>query len=95
MHETEASTLITLQEKNILHNGNLALDDVIEIARIMRDRSCARELKVSFLLFQPPSSGIHCSSGPEALSYWLTACKQITEHGSQTRDQRPPSAAVG
>jgi len=33
------------KEKNILHNGNLALDDVIEIARIMRDRSCARELK--------------------------------------------------
>ena len=29
----------------MLHNGNLALDDVIEIARIMRDRSCARELK--------------------------------------------------
>jgi len=29
----------------VLHNGNLALDDVIEIARIMRDRSCARELK--------------------------------------------------
>jgi hypothetical protein len=33
------------QEKNILHNGNISFDDVIEIARIMRDRSCARELK--------------------------------------------------
>ena len=33
-----------LQEKNIKHTGNLDLDDVIEIARIMRDRSCAREL---------------------------------------------------
>ncbi len=33
-----------LQEKNIKHTGNLELDDVIEIARIMRDRSCAREL---------------------------------------------------
>ena len=32
------------QEKNIKHTGNLELDDVIEIARIMRDRSCAREL---------------------------------------------------
>lgn len=36
--------LPALQEKNIQHNGNLALDDVVEIARIMRDRSCAREL---------------------------------------------------
>ena len=34
-----------MQEKNIKHTGNLALDDVIEIARIMRDRSCARQLK--------------------------------------------------
>ena len=33
-----------LQEKNIKHSGNLDLDDVIEIARVMRDRSCAREL---------------------------------------------------
>ena len=34
-----------MQEKNIRHSGNLSLDDVIEIARIMRDRSCAKQLK--------------------------------------------------
>lgn len=33
-----------LQEKNIKHSGNLELDEVIEIARVMRDRSCARKL---------------------------------------------------
>merc|ERR1711976_145774 len=33
------------KEKNIVHSGNLTLEDVIEIARIMRDRSCAKELK--------------------------------------------------
>ncbi len=33
-----------MEEKNIQHNGNLSLDDVVEIARIMRDRSCARAL---------------------------------------------------
>mmetsp|Transcript_1785 Transcript_1785/g.5197 ORF Transcript_1785/g.5197 Transcript_1785/m.5197 type:complete len:167 (+) Transcript_1785:70-570(+) len=33
------------KEKNIIHNGNISFDDVVEIARIMRDRSCARELK--------------------------------------------------
>lgn len=31
--------------KNISHNGNLSLDDVIAVARIMRPRSMARELK--------------------------------------------------
>ena len=34
-----------LQEKNIKHTGNLELDTIIEIARVMRDRSCARKLK--------------------------------------------------
>eukprot|EP00897_Mesotaenium_endlicherianum_P009286 jgi/Mesen1/8386/ME000468S07822 len=31
--------------KNIKHSGNIAFDDVVEIARIMRPRSIARELK--------------------------------------------------
>ncbi len=30
--------------KNILHNGNISLDDIISISRQMRDRSMAREL---------------------------------------------------
>lgn len=29
------------KEKGILHNGNLTIEDVYEIARVMRDRSCA------------------------------------------------------
>ncbi|CAK0732313.1 60S ribosomal protein L12B [Coccomyxa viridis] len=33
------------KEKNIKHSGNLELDTIIEIARVMRDRSCARKLK--------------------------------------------------
>eukprot|EP00178_Gracilaria_changii_P012867 TRINITY_DN36270_c0_g1_i1.p2 TRINITY_DN36270_c0_g1~~TRINITY_DN36270_c0_g1_i1.p2 ORF type:complete len:180 (-),score=32.76 TRINITY_DN36270_c0_g1_i1:134-631(-) len=33
------------KEKNILHNGNLTMDQIIDIARIMRPRSMARELK--------------------------------------------------
>lgn len=32
---------VALQEKNIKHNGNLTLEDVYEVARVMRDRSCA------------------------------------------------------
>merc|ERR1719507_1185822 len=30
--------------KNIVHNGNITLDQVIEIARTMRERSMARKL---------------------------------------------------
>ncbi|KAJ2626356.1 hypothetical protein H4R22_004841, partial [Coemansia sp. RSA 1290] len=35
------------KDKNILHNGNMSIDDVINIARTMReaDKSMARELK--------------------------------------------------
>ncbi|XP_034949660.1 60S ribosomal protein L12 [Chelonus insularis] len=33
------------KQKNIKHNGNLAFDDVIAIARTMRPRSMSRELK--------------------------------------------------
>ena len=31
--------------KHVKHSGNISLDDVIEIARIMRPRSMAKELK--------------------------------------------------
>ena len=31
--------------KNIAHSGNIAIDEIIEIARTMRERSMARELK--------------------------------------------------
>ncbi|KAK3244857.1 60S ribosomal protein L12 [Cymbomonas tetramitiformis] len=31
--------------KNVKHSGNITMDDVIEVARIMRNRSNARELK--------------------------------------------------
>ncbi len=32
------------QDKDIKHNGNLTLDEVIEVARTMRSRSCAKDL---------------------------------------------------
>lgn len=33
-----------LQEKNIKHSGNISFSDIIEIARIMRPRSVAKNL---------------------------------------------------
>jgi len=34
----------TAQTKNVKHTGNITMDDVISIARIMAPRSCARDL---------------------------------------------------
>lgn len=33
-----------LQEKNIKHSGSVTMADIIEIARVMRPRSCAKDL---------------------------------------------------
>jgi large subunit ribosomal protein L12e len=32
------------KEKNIKHTGNISFDDIIEVARVMRPRSCAKNL---------------------------------------------------
>ena len=32
------------QEKNVKHTGNITMDDIVSIARVMRPRSCARDL---------------------------------------------------
>jgi ribosomal protein L11 len=29
------------QEKNIQHSGNISIEDIYEVARVMADRSCA------------------------------------------------------
>ncbi|CBI32732.3 unnamed protein product, partial [Vitis vinifera] len=39
--------LVTVKLTNIKHNGNISLDDVIEIAKIMRPRSMAKDLSGS------------------------------------------------
>lgn len=33
-----------VQEKNIKHSGSVTMSDIIEIARVMRPRSCAKDL---------------------------------------------------
>ena len=32
------------QEKNVKHTGNITFDDIINIARVMRPRSCAKDM---------------------------------------------------
>ncbi len=35
---------MVVQEKNIKHSGSVTMADIIEVARIMRPRSCAKNL---------------------------------------------------
>ena len=55
-----------LQEKNIKHSGNLSLDDVIEIARVMRDRSCAKALKGTVKEILGTCNSVGCTVDHEA-----------------------------
>lgn len=67
------------QEKNIKHTGNLELDDVIEIARIMRDRSCARELTGTVKEILGTCKSVGCTvdhEDPQEIQekVWLSTC---------------------
>eukprot|EP00877_Chromochloris_zofingiensis_P001084 jgi/Chrzof1/10977/Cz05g19100.t1 len=44
MISSSACCWLCQQEKNVKHNGNITMDDIVEIARIMRPRSCAKNL---------------------------------------------------
>ena len=43
-YESLTNPYLYSQEKNVKHTGNITMDDIISIARIMRPRSCARDL---------------------------------------------------
>lgn len=57
------------QEKNIKHNGNLALDDIYEIARIMADRSCAANF--SGTVKEMLGTCVSGEAGAACLLFWL------------------------
>jgi len=50
VQSTHAGSILILmcnyatQEKNILHKGSVTFNDIIEVARVMRPRSCAKSL---------------------------------------------------
>merc|ERR1711862_136905 len=54
------------KEKNIKHDGNLTLDQVIEIARQMRERSMARELAGTVKEILGTCNSIGCSVNGES-----------------------------
>merc|ERR1712138_155075 len=47
--------------KNISHDGNISMDDVFNIARAMRGRSNAKELKGTVLEVLGPCRGLGCT----------------------------------
>jgi large subunit ribosomal protein L12e len=54
------------KEKNIKHDGNVTLDQIIEIARTMRHKSMARELKGTCLEMLGTAFSLGCTVNGEA-----------------------------
>ena len=54
------------KEKNIVHNGNLTLDQVIDIARTMRERSMARQLSGTVKEILGTCNSIGCTVNGES-----------------------------
>merc|ERR1719150_2107311 len=52
--------------KNIVHNGNLTLDQVIDIAKEMRERSCARHLSGTVKEILGTCNSIGCTVNGES-----------------------------
>ena len=52
--------------KNVVHNGNLTLDQVIEIARAMRERSMARKLSGTVKEILGTCNSIGCTVNGES-----------------------------
>uniref|UniRef100_A0A7S1BVM0 Large ribosomal subunit protein uL11 C-terminal domain-containing protein n=1 Tax=Corethron hystrix TaxID=216773 RepID=A0A7S1BVM0_9STRA len=53
------------KEKNIVHNGNITLDQVIDIARQMRERSMAKELSGTVKEILGTANSIGCTVNGE------------------------------
>jgi len=54
------------KEKNVVHNGNLTLDAVIEIARQMRERSMAKKLSGTVKEILGTCNSIGCTVNEES-----------------------------
>lgn len=54
------------KEKNVVHNGNLTLDQVIEIARQMRERSMAKKLSGTVKEILGTCNSIGCTVNGES-----------------------------
>lgn len=53
------------QEKNIKHDGDLEFDEIIEIARTMRDRSCAGSFAGTVKEMLGTAVSVGCTVGGE------------------------------
>jgi hypothetical protein len=69
------------QEKNIKHTGNISMDDIVEIARVMRPRSCAKSLAGTCKEMLGTAQSVGCTvdhEHPQAIMAkvrcWLRRC---------------------
>eukprot|EP00010_Vexillifera_abyssalis_P008909 CAMPEP_0201544630 /NCGR_PEP_ID=MMETSP0173_2-20130828/1263_1 /ASSEMBLY_ACC=CAM_ASM_000268 /TAXON_ID=218659 /ORGANISM="Vexillifera sp., Strain DIVA3 564/2" /LENGTH=165 /DNA_ID=CAMNT_0047952819 /DNA_START=176 /DNA_END=673 /DNA_ORIENTATION=+ len=77
------------QEKGVLHNGNITLDDVIEIAKIMRPRSMAKHMRGTVKEILGTARSVGCTidgQSPQEIT------KQINDGAIEIEDYEAPPA---
>ena len=73
---------VASQEKNVKHTGSITLSDVIEIARVMRHRSCAKDLAGTCkeILGTAVSVGCKCDGKhPSAIMEAVSAARGVCQ----------------
>ncbi|MEM7670589.1 MAG: hypothetical protein AAF317_15875 [Pseudomonadota bacterium] len=66
--------------KNISHDGNVTLDQVIEIARTMRPRSMARELSGTVKEILGTAFSVGCTVNGDHRAQWDLSATDETRH---------------
>jgi large subunit ribosomal protein L12e len=75
-----------LQEKNVKHTGSITLSDVIEIARVMRPRSCAKNLAGTCKEILGTAVSVGCKvdgKHPSAIMAAVSGSGDLAGHGQQ------------
>ena len=81
------------KEKNIKHNKSVALDEIIDIARIMRYKSFSQELKGTVKEILGTAYSVECQvdgKSPKDVSDAIESGEIDSEH----HPQRPPCSSV-
>jgi hypothetical protein len=82
------------QEKNIKHTGNITMDDIIEIARVMRPRSCAKYLAGTCKEMLGTAQSVGCTVDHEHPQKIMEKVRGAGEGGAQGRGARAGGAGM-
>ena len=88
---------LALQEKNIKHSGSVTMADIIEVARIMRPRSCAKNLAMGCKEILGTAVSVGCKvdgKDPSELMAAVSAHSCTTARAPMKRTEAQGAAAA-